>query len=197
MDLPEIFEGRKRIGVCGSADSDTDLIKQKLADTFVMTGTSSIAVICGGTRGGIPELVEDIARELSIPVCGVMPACGEDYALSTLTHAITVNPTHPSVPSTWGSEASTLIGACDAVIFIGGGWGTIIEAATVAKINASRLKKKKTPIYVVLTNWDNTQMLTDQIFEALLSDPNLEEAVCDQWFSDPYEIACFLTDKLW
>lgn len=106
------------------------------------------AILCGGTRGGLPEAAANVATELSIPSIGVYPENAKKNALDNLDLAIEVPaPIYGNV--IWGSETPVLAGLCDIAIIVGGSTGTIIEIATLMKHRKAREKLGKPPIYLV------------------------------------------------
>lgn len=108
-----------------------------------------IAVLTGGTSGGVPELATNIAKQLSFFTIGVHPTRGKKYALTEekLNMSITVDPMVGE--AVWGDEGSVWTSLVDAMIVIGGGAGTLTECAHIQKINESRIKSGEKPKYIV------------------------------------------------
>ncbi len=172
------YPDAKRIGILGSADNAdetrTRSIKAFLKNVFAHLPRGSVIKITGGTKGGIPELASN--DDSGVPVCAVTPACGVKYRIdeSHRDISIVVPPYLEDMTSQWGSEASTLVGLCHAVIVFGGNWGTAIELAHIMKINERRLKKGQKPIYVLIRWHNRNKCVSDDILNAALRDPRFE-----------------------
>ncbi len=108
-----------------------------------------VAILTGGTEGGVPELATKIAKKHSFYTIGVHPRKGKKYALSDdlVDMAITVDPMVGD--AVWGDEGSVWTSLVDAMIVIGGGAGTLTECSHIQKINESRIKGGETPKYIV------------------------------------------------
>jgi hypothetical protein len=101
-----------------------------------------IAILTGGTEGGIPELATKKAKEYGFKTIGVFPRRGKKYALnsSLLDLSICVDPMIGE--SRWGDEGSTWTSLIDGMIVIGGNAGTLTECAHIQKINESLIQKE-------------------------------------------------------
>jgi predicted Rossmann-fold nucleotide-binding protein len=108
-----------------------------------------IAILTGGTKGGIPELATRKAKEYGFKTIGVFPRKGKEYALdsSVLDLSICVDPMIGE--SRWGDEGATWTSLVDGMIVIGGKAGTLTECAHIQKINEALIKNDKTPKYIV------------------------------------------------
>lgn len=108
-----------------------------------------VAILTGGTRGGIPELATRKAKEYGFKTIGVFPRKGKKYALdsSWLDLSICVDPMIGE--ARWGDEGATWTSLIDGMIVIGGSAGTLTECAHIQKINESLLKNNETPKYIV------------------------------------------------
>jgi predicted Rossmann-fold nucleotide-binding protein len=100
-----------------------------------------IAILCGGTGGGIPEYAARAAKSAQLKVIGVYPQRGREYVLGTdvLDYVVEVGPMGDG--SYWGDESSLFASIPDAVVLIGGRTGTLIEVAHLLRINETRVKK--------------------------------------------------------
>ena len=136
------------IGFCGGAeDSRLDEASTFIHALLDLIGTDFTA-ICGGTKGGIPELVTNVMVDRGVPVVGVFPERAKSKkVLPHLTAAFPVKPR--CAYSEWGDESEVFVKHCDAMIFFGGGWGTLIEYSHAMKINASRISHGHRPIALV------------------------------------------------
>ena len=63
------------------------------------------------------------------------------------TCAVIVPP--PWGESSWGDAAPVFVGLADAVVAIGGSWGTAIELGHALKVNTRRIRKGQPPIHIV------------------------------------------------
>ncbi|MAG11372.1 MAG: hypothetical protein CMI52_01010 [Parcubacteria group bacterium] len=145
------YTGKQFIGVCGSAEDEQLDLAEHFLNQVLSEIDSDCVVVCGGTRGGVPELVTRMCFARDIPVIGIAPTRGEKKLLDELTHSFCVNPTFGS--SAWGDESSVLVKLCDAMLFLGGGWGTMIEFSHAMKINSSRIAHTKQPIALAVILW--------------------------------------------
>lgn len=131
------------IAICGGAEMQATQTKELLNDTVKkLAFFPQVAIITGGTRGGVPEMATKLARQIGMKVIGVVPACVKPHnLLEEVDMRLTVDPL--GYESVWGSESSLLTNLADAMIFIGGGAGTLIEMAQALKVNSSRLQPPK------------------------------------------------------
>ena len=106
-----------------------------------------IAVLCGGTEWGVPKIAAEMAKKFNLPVIGVYPERGKKYALEDLDLSIEIAPRYKN--SEWGDESEVLVKLSDAVIIIGGSFGTQIEYSHAMKINEGRIKYGLEPIYLI------------------------------------------------
>jgi predicted Rossmann-fold nucleotide-binding protein len=108
-----------------------------------------VAILTGGTEGGIPELATRKAKEYGFKTIGVFPRKGKKYALdsSLLDLSICVDPMIGE--ARWGDEGAIWTSLIDGMIVIGGGAGTLTECAHIQKINESLIKNRETPKYIV------------------------------------------------
>lgn len=138
------------IAIIGGSDENIEAAVQDHLSQVVLriNRKRKSAILCGGTKGGLPEVAANVATELSIPSIGVYPENAKKNALDSLDLAIEVPaPIYGNV--TWGSETPVLAGLCDIAIIVGGSTGTIIEIATLMKYRKAREKLGKPPIYLV------------------------------------------------
>jgi predicted Rossmann-fold nucleotide-binding protein len=128
---------------------------EKLVQEFLQKFTGledCIAILTGGTKGGVPEIVGKAAKHQGFQTIGIYPETGCKYFLGddiidipiciTSTYQDCKQSTHWSTPSYWGDESSMFAKTLDAVVVIGGSAGTLIEMAYVLKMNAKILKAK-------------------------------------------------------
>jgi predicted Rossmann-fold nucleotide-binding protein len=98
-----------------------------------------IAILCGGTKGGVPETTALAAKAAGLSTIGVYPARGRKHPLSP--EALDLRICVESEMSHWGDESSVFAKLLDGVIVYGGSAGTLIEVAHVLKINDAILGK--------------------------------------------------------
>lgn len=123
-----------------------------------------VIVITGGTGGGVPGIATSIAHEFRLPLIGVLPQRGVAYRSPVLafmdgvdtsvvvspdrrTCAVVIPPSW-SEPS-WGDAAPMFVGLADAIVAVGGSWGTAIELAHALKVNTGRVRHGDPPIRIV------------------------------------------------
>jgi predicted Rossmann-fold nucleotide-binding protein len=129
---------------------------EKLVQEFLQKFTGledCIAILTGGTKGGVPEIVSRTAKNQGFKTIGIYPEIGCKHFLGddiidiplciTSTYQDCKQSTYWETPSHWGDESSMFAKTLDAVVVIGGSAGTLIEMAYVLKMNAAILKAKK------------------------------------------------------
>ncbi len=114
---------------------------------------SQIAILTGGTKGGVPECATKTAKQMGFKTIGIYPASGKKYFLGDeyIDFSFCVEPVYQSpeqsfrwcTDSCWGDESSLFAKLLDAVVVIGGSSGTLIEVAYILKLN-KEIKKGKT-----------------------------------------------------
>lgn len=123
------------VAVCGAGDPapDTDALAYEVGRLLAEAGA---VVVCGGL-GGVMQAACRGAKEAGGTTVGLLP--GEDRS-----HA---NPyVDVAIPTGMGEMRNALIvRSADAVIAIGGGWGTLSEVAFAMKT--------RTPV-VTLSSWE-------------------------------------------
>lgn len=136
----------------GSTIENPDFHKHILNGLLMSLENKNIAVLTGGTQGGIPEYACTIASEHNIPTIGVLPESCQKYALkSGLDLEIQCPP--PLVGDSWfGSETPTLIQIPDFFVVIGGSNGTAVEVFSILKVNERRIKKGEPIKYICPIN---------------------------------------------
>jgi len=123
------------VAVCGASDPRPD--QRELArEVGRRLAESGVIVLCGGL-GGVMEAVAEGAASAGGMVVGILPGADRMAANPYLTLAI----------ATGLGEArnAVLTAAADAVIAIGGGWGTLSEIALA--------RKRDRPV-VALASWE-------------------------------------------
>lgn len=110
---------------------------------------SPCAILTGGTEGGIPELGIKIAKENKLPTIAVFPPNAKKYVL--FDHIdLPIQTLSPSIGlASFGSETPSFAQLPNYAVFIGGSYGTLVEASTMMKINTKRQRDKVEPIYIV------------------------------------------------
>ena len=123
------------VAVCGASDPDAG--QRELArEVGRRLAEAGVIVLCGGL-GGIMEAVAAGASEAGGTVVGILPGPDRAQANPHLTMAI----------ATGLGEArnAVLTAAADAVIAIGGGWGTLSEIGLA--------RRRGRPV-VTLASWE-------------------------------------------
>ncbi|MGB2850113.1 MAG: TIGR00725 family protein [Solirubrobacterales bacterium] len=125
---------RTQIAVCGSSRSDDELDRQA-AEIGRLLAEAGAVVVCGG-RDGIMSAVSEAATGAGGEVIGILMADDLDAGNEHLTHVV----------ATGIGQARNLavVASADAVIALGGEWGTLSEIAF-----ARRLKR---PV-ITLDSW--------------------------------------------
>jgi len=108
-----------------------------------------IAILCGGTKWGVPNTAAQEARKVGLTTIGVYPFTGKKHALGPeiLDLRICVEPELGT--SRWGDESSIFAKLLDGVIVYGGSAGTLVEIAHILKMNESIIDKCGEPKFIV------------------------------------------------
>lgn len=150
-EFREKFGIRHFLGIIGGANNETSTTEYQITInglTILEQKFGKLGIVCGGTKGGIPEFAYNLARQTNRHVVGVYPEEGKKYALSNLDLAIVIPP--PIYGNiVWGSETPILASLVDTVFVHGGSWGTLIEVATIAKNQKYRLRENLSPTQVI------------------------------------------------
>ncbi len=160
------------IAFCGGSDEQLEGVKDKnlqarysevmeakqvavLEDAMSQFQGFRVAILTGGTEGGVPERATTIAKRLGLATIGILPATGAKFSLgydSTIGRQLLDLKiiVHPSTgESAWGDESPVLTKLLDGAIVYGGSAGTLIEIAHLLKMNDKRIKKGSVPKYIV------------------------------------------------
>jgi predicted Rossmann-fold nucleotide-binding protein len=123
--------------------------KRIIVDILKLLKGYNIAVLTGGTKGGIPELAATEAKTLGLKTIGVYPRTGKKYCLdnSIIDLSICVEPLIGE--SRWGDEGAVWTTLVDAMIVINGQAGTLTECAHIQKINEALIKNGSLPKYII------------------------------------------------
>ena len=116
---------RTQIAVCGSSRSDGELDAQA-AEIGRLLAEAGAVVVCGG-RDGIMAAVSEAASAAGGEVIGILMADDLDSGNEHLTHVV----------ATGIGQARNLavVASADAVIALGGEWGTLSEIAFARRLD--------------------------------------------------------------
>lgn len=115
---------KTQIAVVGKGEPDEELtpvaeeVGRRLAE-------ASAVVVCGG-RGGAMEAAARGARQAGGDVIGILPGEDPDEANPHVTHAVASGIGH--------ARNLAVVASADAVIAIGGEWGTLAEIAFARRL---------------------------------------------------------------
>jgi len=112
------------LGVIGASSCDEE--ERRLAESVGrVAATRHFVIVCGG-RGGVMEAAAKGAREAGGLVVGILPDADRGSANPYLT---------VSLPTGMGEARNALIvRSCDAVVAVGGAYGTLSEIALALKM---------------------------------------------------------------
>lgn len=115
---------RTQIAVCGSSRSDDELDRHA-AEIGRLLAEAGAVVVCGG-REGIMSAVSEAAAAAGGEVIGILMADDLDGGNEHLTHVV----------ATGIGQARNLavVASADAVIALGGEWGTLSEIAFARRL---------------------------------------------------------------
>lgn len=142
------------VAISGGADGVNEAIAKGIIRGIcseLILNDAPVAILSGGTRGGIPEMVLRVAKEYELPTLAVFPrkARIDRNVLAELID-LPIEGVPPSLGDpTFGTETPTFAQIPDIAVVIGGGFGTLIEVACMMKQNQARFRKGKPPIYII------------------------------------------------
>jgi uncharacterized protein (TIGR00725 family) len=115
---------RRQVAVIGKGAADAEL--EPLAEEVGrLLAEAGVVVVCGG-MGGVMEGAARGAREAGGDVVGIVPTESPDDANEHVTHVVATGIGH--------ARNLAVVGSADAVIAIGGEWGTLAEIAFARRL---------------------------------------------------------------
>jgi uncharacterized protein (TIGR00725 family) len=114
----------RQIAVVGGGAGDPELA-ELAEDVGRRIAAGGAVVVCGG-RGGVMEAAARGARESGGDVIGVLPTESPDDANPHVSHAVATG--------TGQARNLAVVASADAVIAIGGEWGTLAEIAFARRL---------------------------------------------------------------
>lgn len=167
------------VSLSGGADASVETtrkIVRELLQQFQGHDTG-VAILTGGTKGGIPEMGLEVARECGLPTVAVFPQRARTE--QTVRYDLIDLPIEALPPSvgkpTFGTETPTFAQIPDMAVIIGGKFGTLIEVATILKLNQSRIRHNETFIYICPIL--ETGGIADIVLGLTILDPKLSATV--------------------
>lgn len=184
------------IAFSGGSNVPEEKIDQILSDAFHhLAGYSNVAIITGGTKGGLPGGAALAAQESGLITYGIFPETGSKYAVrEQLTRVEIVEPRFGR--SEWGDEAEIFAKLANGVVMIEGANGTLIEYAHLMKINERRLKadSEQSPIYIAPV--EGLGGVSEIIRSHLIFKPGLEAVLPDKPITNGGVAIDYLIEKL-
>jgi uncharacterized protein (TIGR00725 family) len=116
---------RRQIAVVGGGADHSELA-ELAEDVGRRIAAGGAVVVCGG-RGGVMEAAARGARESGGDVIGVLPTESPDDANPHVSHAVATGMGH--------ARNLAVVASADAVIAIGGEWGTLAEIAFARRLD--------------------------------------------------------------
>jgi uncharacterized protein (TIGR00725 family) len=113
-----------QISVIGGASADDEILDHAEAVGRGLAEAGAV-LVCGG-RSGVMESASRGAREAGGVVIGVLPGDSPDEANEHVTHAVATGIGH--------ARNLAVVASGDAVIAIGGEWGTLSEIAFARRL---------------------------------------------------------------
>jgi uncharacterized protein (TIGR00725 family) len=114
----------RQISVIGGAEGSDELLRQAEAVGRGIAEADAV-LVCGG-RGGVMEAASRGASEAGGTVIGVLPTSSLEDANPFVTYAVATGIGH--------ARNLAVVGSGDAVIAIGGEWGTLSEIAFARRL---------------------------------------------------------------
>jgi uncharacterized protein (TIGR00725 family) len=115
----------RQIAVVGGG-ADHSALAELAEDVGRRIAAGGAVVVCGG-RGGVMEAAARGARESGGDVIGVLPTDSPDDANPHVSHAVATGMGH--------ARNLAVVASADAVIAIGGEWGTLAEIAFARRLD--------------------------------------------------------------
>lgn len=200
-NIAERIRGFKRskgvkaiIAFSGGADEDNSDVKEVIRDAIEVLRHYQVAILTGGTQGGIPEMASAEAADKKLPTIGIFPIRAQAKVLDKLDLKISVDATYEE--SDWGDESSLFAKVADGIIVIGGGAGTSLEFAHAMKLNEKRIKDGLLPTFVVpIKGFGGVADIMDA---ARIFKPSVIDRSIPHWpnYGDGAGAAFFLIDHL-
>jgi len=151
---------RTQISVIGGGEGSDELLRKAEAVGRGIAEADAV-LVCGG-RGGVMEAASRGAAEAGGTVVGVLPTSSPEEANPYVTYAIATGIGH--------ARNLAVVGSGDAVIAIGGEWGTLSEIAFARRLERPVIALESWP----LTNRAGTDL---GIIEAKTADEAVEAAL--------------------
>lgn len=189
--------GKRFIAISGDSDTQTEKAVRDFLDAFLdALPHDQVVLITGGTRGGVPEYATIAGKTRQLPVIGTVPerAIGTDKILPTLDLVVGVEPRYGV--SEWGDESELFVKLADAIVFLGGNWGTALEFTRAMKINTGRVRHGKQPIYLIPI-FSFVGIPRALWAQAHTSVELMQACFPDAPISSPQVAAAFLREKWW
>jgi uncharacterized protein (TIGR00725 family) len=114
----------RQIAVIGSGTAEPEVLEQAEQVGRGIAEAGAV-LVCGG-GGGVMEAASRGAREAGGTVIGVLPGSSPEDGNGHLTHAVATGIGH--------ARNLAVVGSGDAVIAIGGEWGTLSEIALARRL---------------------------------------------------------------
>lgn len=108
-----------------------------------------IAVLCGGTKWGVPNTAAHEAKSVGLMTIGVYPFTGKKHAHGSDLLDLRICVEAEYGESRWGDESSIYAKLLDGVLVYGGGAGTLVEVAHILKMNEAILSKNENAKIIV------------------------------------------------
>ncbi len=194
--LEEILETLKRQGIekiiafLGGSELKEGL--EYVDQSLDILKNYSIAVLTGGTSWGLPEYSSISARKAGLPVIGIYPKRGSKYVSKNLDFAVEVESKFGNPE--WGDSTEVFVKIPQGAEIIGGGMGTLIEAAYIFKINEGRIKNKIPPIYVAPIS--GIKGVSEQIYDFDIPQEIRKICLPESKISNGFDAAIFLIERL-
>ncbi len=138
---------KKIIAFSGGSEDKAEAVEEIITEIVIGLVDLPIAILTGGTKWGVPKTATNVARASGLSVIGVYPERGEKYVLPDLDLAIKIFPRYKE--SEWGDESEVFVKLSDAVVMLGGSFGTQIEYSHLMKMNERLVKNNTMPVYLV------------------------------------------------
>jgi uncharacterized protein (TIGR00725 family) len=125
-----------QISIIGGAEGERDVLEQAEAVGRGIAEAGAV-LVCGG-RGGVMEAASKGAAEAGGTVVGILPTTETEDANPHVTHAIATGIGH--------ARNLAVVASGDAVVAIGGEWGTLSEIAFARRLERPVIALRSWPL---------------------------------------------------
>jgi predicted Rossmann-fold nucleotide-binding protein len=184
---------RAIVSFSGGSDEKESIISPIVEECIELLSPYKVAIASGGTMFSVQKKAIDCALAAELPTIGVMPERGIKYQNPEVGLILPVPPSYP--PSHWGDDSEVFAKISNAVVVLGGGFGTLVEIAHILKVNEDRFRHPEEGKPIVFCPIANLGGASD-IVEYLIFKDALRQCLPEEKISTGKDAAQFIIDRL-